>query len=385
MTLPIMTLPIRIAVLFFAFSVNAAMACKCASPAPTMATFRAIAEWHVNQTPMIFEGKVDGIKVLGWPIKPVAGETISVIPRLTVTFSAVHLYRGEITADVVIETGLGGGDCGFHFETGESYLVFAWKEENGRLTTNICSGTGLLEDAGTDLRLLRGQAPTAADLTDPRENISKSITPIPQVCGKIAAPTAVKLSSIEVVFWRAAQPEALAAIRYETAATHPDGSYCIDSLQPGKYLVGAAEKSKDEDEPSGRYFSCYPGVLERSQATEVEVPGKGKTVRVDFALLSRPLYSVQGYLRGVPEDSKQPIQIGLLSAVPDRFHAVEPAELGPHGFFEIGDVPPGRYIIFALTESDDGGSTFLSEGVELDVAGNIEGFKLNYVAKNKRK
>jgi hypothetical protein len=379
-----MTLPIRIALLFIVFSVNAAMACKCAPFPHTMTSYRTFAEWQVSHSPVIFEGKVESLKISGWPIKPVAGETVLSVPRLIVTFSAVHLYRGEITRDVVIETGVSGGDCGYYFEPGESYLVFAWKEESGNLSTSICSGTKPLEDAGTALRFLRGEAPTAADLTDPRENISKPIATVHQICGKIAAPSGVKLSSIEVVFWRAAQPEALAAIRYETATVGPDGSYCIDSLQPGKYLVGATEKSEDEDEPSGHYFSYYPGAPERSQATEVEVSGKGKTARADFALLSRPIYSVQGYLRGVPEGSKQPIQIVLLSAVPDRFHAVEPAELGPHGFFEIGDVPPGRYTIFALTESDDG-STFLSEGLELDVAGNIEGFKLDYVAKNKRK
>jgi hypothetical protein len=369
--------PIRF-LLFLVFSVTAAKACSCAPPPPMARSYRSIAEWHVDRMPVIFEGQVDGIKVRGWPIKPVAGETISVVPRLTVTFSAVHLYRGEIAADVVVETGLGGGDCGFHFETGESYLVFAWKEENGRLTTSICSGTELLEDAGTDLRLLRGEAPTAADLTDPRRDVSKPATPVHQVCGKIAAPTGVKLSSVEVVFWRAGQ-EAVANFRYDTATVHPDGSYCMDYLRAGKYVIGAIKG--DEDESSSRYVSYYPGVLERSKATEIDVHGNGKTERVDFPLLSRPLYSVHGYLRGAPENSIRPIQIVLLSTVPDRFHVVAPAELGPHGFFEVEDVPPGRYTIFAMSQNEDNALTFLSEGVEMDVAENIEGFKLDYVAK----
>jgi hypothetical protein len=56
-------------------------------------------------------------------------------------------------------------------------------------------------------------------------------------------------------------------------------------------------------------------------------------------------------------------------------------ELGPHGFFEIEDVPPGRYTIFAMTQNEDNAFIFLSEGVDIDVAGNIEGFKLDYVEK----
>jgi hypothetical protein len=374
-----MKLPIRTTLLFFAFSVNAAMACKCSPFPSTITTYRAIDEWRINQSSVIFEGKVESLKVTGWPIKPVAGETVSIIPRVTVSFSSVHVYRGETPAELVVETGLGGGDCGYAFAPGESYLVFAWKEENGRLSTSICSGTKLLEDAGTALRFLRGEAATAADLADPRTNISKPTTLAHQVCGKITAPTGAKLSSVEVVFWRAGQ-EAVAAFQYDTATVRPDGSYCIDYLRPGKYLIGAIDGSED-DEPGSRYVSYYPGVPERSQANEIEVQGKGKTAHADFALLTRPLYSFHGYLRGLPENSTQPIQIMLLSAVPDRFHAVGATELGPHGFFEIEDVPPGRYTIFAMTQNEDNALTFLSEGVDIDVEGNIEGFKLDYVEK----
>jgi hypothetical protein len=67
--------------------------------------------------------------------------------------------------------------------------------------------------------------------------------------------------------------------------------------------------------------------------------------------------------------------------VPDQFHAIEAAELGPHGVFEWEKIPAGHYTIFALTESDEGASTFLSEGVEIDVVENVEGFKLDYFAK----
>jgi hypothetical protein len=374
------TMPVRF-LLFVVLSATFARACKCAPPSPQISSYRAIAEWQVNQTSVIFEGKVESIKVSDWPIKPVAGATISLVPRLTATFNAVHLYRGEITGDAIIETGLGAGDCGYDFVTGESYLVFAWKEESGKLSTSICSGTKLLEDSGAALRVLRGEAPIANDLIDPRTAIAKSTPSIHQLCGKINAPPEVKLSSAKVVFWRVGQEE-VAPFRYETAPVHPDGSYCVDSLRPGKYLIGATkEDDEDEDEPSPRYVSYYPGVPERSQAKEVEVQGTGKTAHADFALLSRPLYSVQGYLRGVPENSPEPIQIMLLSTVQDRFHTVAPAELEPHGVFMIEDVPPGRYTIFAMTQNEDNALIFLSKGVDIDVEGNIEGFKLDYVPK----
>jgi hypothetical protein len=371
--------PIRF-LLFLLFSVTVARACSCGPPSIKIATYRAFAEWEVSHTPVIFAGKVEGIQVIGWPLKPVAGETVSVTPHLIVTFSAVHMYRGQIAGDVTIKTGLGGGDCGYDFERGESYLVFASKEEDGeQFSTDICSGTKLLGDAGTVLRLLRGDAATAADLADPEKSFSRSTSPPPhQICGKVVAPGGVDLSSVKVVFWKAGR-ETTTAFREDTASVHSDGSYCMDYLKPGKYLIGAIEEN--ENESGQRHIGYYPGVLERSKATPVEVQANNKTARADFALLARPLYSVHGYLRGIPENSTQPVQIMLLSAVPDQFHAVEATELGPHGFFEIEDVPPGRYTIFAMTQNEDNALTFLSEGVDIDVEGNIEGFKLDYVAK----
>ncbi len=47
------------------------------------------------------------------------------------------------------------GECGIHFQTGETYLVYADNdEETGRLRTSICYRTRRLADAGADLAFL---------------------------------------------------------------------------------------------------------------------------------------------------------------------------------------------------------------------------------------
>lgn len=47
------------------------------------------------------------------------------------------------------------GECGIHFQTGETYLVYAdYDEETGRLRTSICYRTRRLADAGADLAFL---------------------------------------------------------------------------------------------------------------------------------------------------------------------------------------------------------------------------------------
>ncbi|HQU86535.1 MAG TPA: hypothetical protein PKY59_25615 [Pyrinomonadaceae bacterium] len=44
----------------------------------------------------------------------------------------------QIDKEIAINTGSGFGDCGFPFQKGETYLVYAY-ERQGKLTTNICT------------------------------------------------------------------------------------------------------------------------------------------------------------------------------------------------------------------------------------------------------
>lgn len=69
-------------------------------------------------------------------------------------------FKGELAPFVVMATGSGGGDCGFTFETGKTYVVYAtWTKESQltkfsgtprALTTSICSFT-TDEASATDL------------------------------------------------------------------------------------------------------------------------------------------------------------------------------------------------------------------------------------------
>jgi hypothetical protein len=69
------------------------------------------------------------------------------------------LWRSaENTADTVeIVTGIGGGDCGYPFRAGRTYLVYASRHrvrDANYLSTGICSNTRELDQAGDDLAYL---------------------------------------------------------------------------------------------------------------------------------------------------------------------------------------------------------------------------------------
>ncbi|SFX05347.1 hypothetical protein SAMN04487866_101343 [Thermoactinomyces sp. DSM 45891] len=62
-------------------------------------------------------------------------------------------WKGDLDPELIVYTALSEASCGFEFEMGKEYLVYATKE-NGHLTTTICSRTKLLSEAQADLDAL---------------------------------------------------------------------------------------------------------------------------------------------------------------------------------------------------------------------------------------
>ena len=64
--------------------------------------------------------------------------------------------------EIVIETGLGGGDCGYDFRRGSDYIVYASKKPGGGLSASICTPTRLVENAAEDLKYFPRACPSIA-------------------------------------------------------------------------------------------------------------------------------------------------------------------------------------------------------------------------------
>lgn len=71
-----------------------------------------------------------------------------------VTLRVDRTWKGVESETVVVMTGWGGGDCGFPFERGESYLVYADGPPGELLRTGICGRTAPLSLSAADLRAL---------------------------------------------------------------------------------------------------------------------------------------------------------------------------------------------------------------------------------------
>ena len=98
-------------------------------------------------------------------------EKIWGIQTLEFTIEKVEIYRGRSKfKSIKIRTGFGGGDCGFNFDIGKTYLIFANNAEylkfsKNRLKskrrklkniyeTNICMRTKLFSNSKNELKKL---------------------------------------------------------------------------------------------------------------------------------------------------------------------------------------------------------------------------------------
>jgi hypothetical protein len=110
------------------------------------------AENYFETANAVFSGKVINVNT------PVTG-LIGGDDPVSVNFEVYKYWKGSPLKNILIRTGIGGGDCGYQFEEGREYLVYTF-ERDGVSRTNICSGTKLLAQAEGDLAILSdGSAP----------------------------------------------------------------------------------------------------------------------------------------------------------------------------------------------------------------------------------
>jgi hypothetical protein len=77
-----------------------------------------------------------------------------IFARVEVVLRVERVWKGVGGATVSVFTASHSATCGYGFKGGRTYLVYAHKDAEGRLSTGICSRTRRLKDAGQDLKEL---------------------------------------------------------------------------------------------------------------------------------------------------------------------------------------------------------------------------------------
>jgi hypothetical protein len=277
-------------------------------------------------------------------------------PRTLATFRVTRVYKGKLGATVQLHTGMGGGDCAAAYYAGLEYLVYAYEPVSGELWVNLCSPGGWLGSnyVEPELRYLRKQRPLPGDLAvvkygplmyRPEEYTRRFNAATGTICGRVV-PSAAFQGSESVWIFRAGD-----APVGDRASIKSDGTFCSGRLPPGKYYlaflpfhwVGSVEP-----------VAYYPGVVDRANATLVEVSAGQDRSRLVFSIPQWKAYTIRGFISLDEKSGLRYDQVLVQLVSPDglvwRGDIIEVRGSFPLPkvkYFRFENVPPGRYIAWA--------------------------------------
>jgi hypothetical protein len=337
--------------------VGLSFGCTCGRPPlpPGKNSMRDLVTAQVSgkgEAQTIFEGMVERQEINSGPVGPPKSvmSMTSCGEHRIVAIRASRVYQGANEDSFTVITGMGYGDCGFDFRTGQVYLVFATQIESGLYFTSICSGTNLLEYSGPAIRFLRGEAPAADDLlevTSYYERIRPQWTG--SICGSVISPDEkpVKDASIELSEIR----EAPYPQNGGSELSGADGSFCIKNVLPGKYLLTA---EKNDFDNWTRLMGFYPGVSRHADAVPIEIKAQTSFRTKPFRIRNEKLYDIRikvVTLDGAPLPWKR-IGVAVQSVVGDPLAYHEDHGVDEDGSYRFGYIPAGHYVVVSYTHPD---------------------------------
>jgi hypothetical protein len=267
-----------------------------------------------------------------------------------VSFAVTRVFRGNEQNHVSVFTGLGGGDCGYDFQTGQTYLVYASRGQAGSWFTSICSGTNAIEDAGTAIRFVAGEKPTAEDLLSPEEYRKQYIEKVlpkrtGSVCGQVLKPDGTPLKGAIVKLWELREDDLPSRSAEDPNTSTDDGRFCIEHADPGGYLLTAESSDFDHD---ARYMVFYPGVSSREQAIQLDINPGVRLPDVRLTTFHEPLYTIRIRV-ATPDGTRLSYKNGCGILVdseyrdPLSYHISNMLKEDSYTF--VYNVPAGKYVI----------------------------------------
>lgn len=115
--------------LIFLWSPQAAEACSCMAFPSDLEKAVTMAYAHAD---VVFLGDATAMR----------NTFLGILRQREVTFSVRDRWKGSIPDTMLVRTNIGEIACGYNFKKGNSYLVFAyWDQQRKKLTTSFCDLT----------------------------------------------------------------------------------------------------------------------------------------------------------------------------------------------------------------------------------------------------
>ena len=308
-------------------SVWAAYACSCREKASACEGYGGSEAVFVG---MVVEGKrVERMSEM------IAAGTDALAFKFAVSRAFVGAKKGDV---ITVHTGFGFGDCGFPFQAGEEYIVYAYANK-GKLRTGICSRTTHISRAADDLKELDMVARNSG------AKVSGSVTRYERssMLGEPFLPFANHI--IRLI--RSSDSKT-----FETR-TKPDGKYEFANLPGGRYRIGSFLDIGWEldDYETEEFLLNKHGCATRDMSIENDM--SAKVIVLDPE--GNPVPSV--WVEWVP--------VGV-NTRPNRYWE-ETGVTNPEGQSYEFDIPPGTYTVsinyFHAPDKDAPFPTTFSPGV----------------------
>lgn len=280
-------------------------ACSCMMPGPPCQEF--------GEASAVFVGTATG--VVSKPHTSSAGGEDAGWGTRAFRFSVTEAFSGVAGAEVEVTTGSGGGDCGYTFMKGASYLVYASRAKDGALATSICSRTRPASGASEDLAFLRGLAGRPPGVTVSGRVVRRDDGGAGE--GEKAGLAGMRLT---------VEGEGVS----RELVTDEAGRYSLSGLRPGKYKVTLRPPD---------------GLTDQRPEREVEVADRGCAVQ-DFHVFDNG--RVSGRVIDADGKSTARMTVALVSADAgdaERQRASTLASVDEEGRYKFEGLPAGRYLL----------------------------------------
>ena len=307
--------------------------CTCSASPKEVKTASELSVW--TRSDAIFEGKVESVE-LRWKLKDAQiGDVIPTAtadldqygPVILVSLEILHFYRGDRRRFVSLSTGLGGGDCGFDFEVGKQYLVYAFKDDTGELSTNICTRTKRMEKSRGYSAYLRGKHVAQAANKETSTTTSK-------LCGRVVPTDATGSIDSLVLLVRVGSKS---PVPNSEAGPDSDGSFCVTDIDPGKYHLLFVNRIEE----ALRSFVYFPGVTDPTEATAIVIPGHTPSDLV-FNIPAQATFSVSGKVSN-SHNPELPAKVKVMLMNASQPLLAHTADTATTGSFVFNQVLPGEY------------------------------------------
>jgi hypothetical protein len=234
----------------------------------------------------------------------------------TYTFEISEPFLGATGRgkQITVLTGSGGGDCGYRFERGRAYLVYAYTTPDGVLRASICSRTAPAEDAEEDLRYLRSLA-TAAETGYITGMVADGESGFPRT----------GLAGATVLLNPKNQQKS--SVKTTTAA---DGTFRFADLPAGSYKLSVSK----------------PGYSSTEESREVKLQSRGCAHVLTGLVIDHRITGTIFDSEGLPA---RDITVQILRFRPEREHELPfPAAesvTDATGAYAFNNVPAGEYYL----------------------------------------